>query len=81
MNIEKVKHLTNIIKRLNSDFSPECNEILRVVESQQKTIEDMKCCQNCNKSIYEEYGIECENDLDCKHSGRDTENDSWELKV
>ncbi len=59
MNIERaIKVIDNI--QYVQVFDERLDRVKDFIESQQKTIEDMKCCQNCKHG--EGYNITCHNE-------------------
>ncbi|MCP4988547.1 MAG: hypothetical protein GY928_21585 [Colwellia sp.] len=54
-------------------------DIRQVIESQQKTIEDMKCCGNCKEIALKHSGI-----VYCSYAHMDTQHNdcctAWDLK-
>ncbi len=78
MNIEKAIKVIDNIQEVQ-EFDDRLDRVKSFIESQQKTIENMKCCGNCEEVAKKHSGL-----LYCTYACMDTEHNdkctAWELK-
>ncbi len=75
---EQITLLKTVLETRNVDIGIRTlDQLIRFIESQQKTIEDMKCCGNCKYNT----STPNKNCYSCLNGGFDvSNNDNWELK-